>query len=107
MVGYDEGREFGIFLDRTRSGRSDFNPNFSRRLSGAREIQTSSIRFQVYVDVVAIEMFVDSGLSTMSSLFYPDEPFTKVEIRHHAQGNSDSKLVLTSAVLQGLNSMFN
>jgi len=104
-LGYDEGRHDGIFLDRTRSGHTDFNPSFSRRLSAERDTLNKSIRFQIYVDVVAIELFLDSGLTSMTSLFYPDEPYTKVEVRHHALGNTDSKLVLTSGMLRGLKPM--
>jgi len=101
-TGFDKGRKENIFLDRRRGGSSSFNPTFSRRSAATRAISKSIIRFQIYLDVSAIEVFVDSGLTCLTSLFYPDEPFTSIQIRHHSGRNPGSKLVLSSVLVQGL-----
>nr|WEI57531.1 putative GH32 family protein [Tomocerus vulgaris] len=104
-TGYDKGRERPLFLNRELSGLADFHPNFPRRASAIREATTDTIRFEIYVDVSAVEVFVDSGLECMTALFYPDEPDTGVEIRHHAVGNDDSVIVLLNGYVEGLLSM--
>jgi len=110
-LGYDHGRDRSLFLDRERSGRNDFNPNFSRRLSAVRELPVGvppgSLHIQAFLDLVAVEVFFDGGMTPMSALFYPDEPFTFVEIRHHALGNINSRLsVQAGSVLQGMKSIY-
>nr|WEI57533.1 putative GH32 family protein [Tomocerus qinae] len=104
-TGLDKGRERPIFLNRELSGLGDFHPAFARRASAAREVSRETIRFEIYVDVSAIEVFVDSGLTCMTGLFYPGEPYTGVEIRHHASGNPDSSIVLSTGFVEGLLSM--
>ncbi|XP_021946443.1 levanase [Folsomia candida] len=109
--GYDHGRERPLFLDRERSGRTDFNPSFSRRLSAIREIPLDGanniLQFEAFLDLVAIEVFFDGGMTPMTSLFYPEEPYTFVEIRHHALGNINSRLSIASgSVFQGMKSMY-
>lgn len=100
-----------MFLDRERSGRTDFNPSFSRRLSAIREIPLDGanniLQFEAFLDLVAIEVFFDGGMTPMTSLFYPEEPYTFVEIRHHALGNINSRLSIASgSVFQGMKSMY-
>nr|WEI57528.1 putative GH32 family protein [Yoshiicerus persimilis] len=60
---------------------------------------------EIYLDVSAIEVFVDSGLTAMTGLFYPDEPYTGVEVRHHADGHPESNLILLNGFVEGLLSM--
>jgi len=101
QIGFDNGRERGVFLDRERSGKTDFSNSFPRRATANREIMEKTIRFQIYMDVTAMELFVDSGLTCMTALFYPDRPYTQVQIRHHGSGT----LTLASATVQGLKPM--
>jgi len=104
-TGYDKGRERPIFLNRELSGLADFHPAFARRASAVREITRDTIRFEIYADVSAVEVFVDSGLTAMTAIFYPDENYTGVEIRHHAVGNENSRLLLLTSFVEGLLSM--
>jgi fructan beta-fructosidase len=103
-LGYDEGRERNLFLDRERSGDSTFSDRFPRRATATREIREKIITFQIILDVSAIEVFVDGGLTCFVSLFYPQVPFDLVEVRHHALSNPDSRLTLLAAFVNGLNS---
>nr|WEI57525.1 putative GH32 family protein [Pogonognathellus flavescens] len=106
-TGFDKGRERSIFLNRELSGRSDFHPEFARRASALRQISSPIIQFEIYLDVSAIEVFVDSGLTCMTALFYPDEPFQTVEIRHHANGNPSSTFtILPNGQVEGLKSIY-
>nr|WEI57529.1 putative GH32 family protein [Yoshiicerus persimilis] len=94
-----------FFLDRTRSGNVAFHPEFSKRATAFRESQSKSMDLRIYLDVSAIEIIVDGGLTTMTSLFYPEEPFTFAHI-HHYSGESETRLELKSATVQGLNSIY-
>lgn len=110
LAGYDQGRGDALFLDRERSGVTDFNPNFRRRLSAVRELPlaspSSTLQVEAYLDLVAVEVYFDDGMTPMTSLFYPGEPYTFVEIRHHAAGNINSRLSLgTGSVMYGLQSI--
>jgi sucrose-6-phosphate hydrolase SacC (GH32 family) len=103
-TGWDSGKETNIFVNREKSGNLAFSDRFYPRPTAVRENQENkAIAFKIYLDVSAVEVFVDGGLTCLTTLFYPDEPFTKFEIRHHSNGITDSKLIVTSAKVQGLN----
>ena len=103
-TGFDNGRERNIFLDRDRSGKTDFSGNFYRRPTATRISQGNMIRFRIYLDTSAIEVFVDDGLTALTTIFYPDEPLTNLAIRHHTSGTTQSELLLESGTIQGLHS---
>jgi sucrose-6-phosphate hydrolase SacC (GH32 family) len=103
-TGWDNGKETNIFVNREKSGNLAFSDRFYPRPTAVRENQDNkAIAFEIYLDVSAVEVFVDGGLTCLTTLFYPDEPFTKIEIRHHSNGITDSTLIVTSAKVQGLN----
>jgi len=54
------------------------------------------------MDVSAVEVFIDSGLTCMTALFYPDMPYNKLEVRHHANMALESVVILEKAVITGL-----
>lgn len=93
-------------MNREISGDIGFNPSFSRRISAERERSANEpIKFEIYWDVSAVEVFVDGGLTCMTALYYPDEPYTILEVRHHSGGNPGSSLVINSGEIRGLYSM--
>nr|WEI57646.1 putative GH32 family protein [Catotricha subobsoleta] len=92
------------FLDRTKSGNIGFHPEFSRRVTAARESRNKTIILKIFLDVSSIEVFADGGLTTMTALFFPDEPFTYAHIHHYA-GSPGNRLDVKSATIQGLSSI--
>lgn len=68
-----------IFIDRTRSGRTDFSPLFT----SIDRMQVSQVDgwvcFQILLDAEIVEVFAEDGLSVMTSVFYPEEPYGKAE----------------------------
>ncbi|OXA50955.1 Levanase [Folsomia candida] len=87
-------------------GFVDFAPNFSRRITATRErSSTEAIKFEIYWDVTAVEVFIDGGLTCMTALFYPDEPYTILEVRHHGAGNPGGTLVISSGSIRSLYAM--
>ena len=71
VVGVD--RERGrIFVDRTRSGRTDWSADFPARVSAPlRHSQDNSIRLEIVVDRNSIEVFAEDGETVLTNLIYP------------------------------------
>jgi len=77
LVGYDkeEGR---YFIDRTKSGEVSFNPNFAKILYAPRLATTANSDITMVFDASSVELFADHGLSVMTSLFFPRQPFNRL-----------------------------
>ncbi len=56
LVGYDVPTS-RLFVDRTRSGRSDFHPAFAGRHSGPLAVENGLVRLRVLVDRSSVEVF--------------------------------------------------
>ena len=71
VVGVDtfNGR---IFVDRTRSGKTDWSPDFPARVSAPlKDPQAASIPIQIVVDDNSIEVFAEDGATVLTNLIYP------------------------------------
>jgi sucrose-6-phosphate hydrolase SacC (GH32 family) len=71
VVGVD--RESGrIFVDRTRSGKTDFSADFPARVwAHLKYPQANSIRLEIVVDRNSVEVFAEDGVTVLSDLIYP------------------------------------
>lgn len=71
VVGID--RETGrIFVDRTRSGKTDFSPEFPARVwAPLKHSQANSIRLEIVVDRNSVEVFAEDGETVFTELIYP------------------------------------
>ncbi len=68
-VNYATGR---IFVDRTRSGKTDWSPDFPARVSAPlRHPQDNSIPIEIVVDNNSIEVFAEDGETVLTNLIYP------------------------------------
>ncbi len=77
-AGYDE-RKNAFFIDRTRAGRSDFYPGFATIHYGPRIAQSKDVKITLILDQASLELFADEGLTTMTEIFFPDQPFTALQ----------------------------
>ncbi len=71
VVGIDveKGR---IFVDRTRSGSTDWSPDFPTRVSARlKHSQAVSISLEIVVDNNSIEVFAEDGETVLTNLIYP------------------------------------
>jgi sucrose-6-phosphate hydrolase SacC (GH32 family) len=71
VVGIDQatGR---IFVDRTRSGRTDWSPDFPARVSAPlKHSQAEGIPIEIVVDNNSIEVFAEDGETALTNLIYP------------------------------------
>jgi fructan beta-fructosidase len=108
-VGYDHERpvDHEIFVNRERTGDlGAISGNFVGRATSGRVLPDNILTFKIVMDLTAVELFVDGGLTVMTSMFFPDEPLDALEIRHHALTTDDSEVLLINGRVQGLRSIY-
>jgi sucrose-6-phosphate hydrolase SacC (GH32 family) len=71
VIGY-EARTRNVFVDRTRSGRADFD----KRFAGRHEVPVptapgGSLALRILVDRSSVEVFADSGMAVITDRIYP------------------------------------
>ncbi len=80
LIAYDE-KEKKYSIDRTHSGKLDFSADFPGVHSAPRISASSFIDLTVIVDNSSVELFADKGLTVMTEIFFPDEPFNGIQIK--------------------------
>jgi fructan beta-fructosidase len=61
-----------IFVDRTRSGKTDWSPDFPARVSAPlKHSQANSIPIEMVVDNNSVEVFAEEGETVLTNLIYP------------------------------------
>lgn len=70
VIGYDKtaGK---LFVDRTHSGRVDFNKNFPVRTEAPLKLTNMTLQMHILVDRNSVEVFADHGRVAMTNLFFP------------------------------------
>ena len=72
VVGVDLGHG-RIFVDRTRSGKTDWSTSFPARVSAPlKQAQSNEISIEIVVDNSSIEVFAENGETVLTDLIYPD-----------------------------------
>jgi fructan beta-fructosidase len=79
-IGYDTGRR-SYWIDRTQAGLSDFNPKFAKRHDAPRVTNAPEAQISLYFDRTSVELFADQGLTSMTSLHFPREPWSQWRIQ--------------------------
>ncbi|MBD2755888.1 glycoside hydrolase family 32 protein [Spirosoma validum] len=93
VIGYDKSANT-YYIDRTKSGKTDFEKDFGKRMTAPRLSTDKTISLTLFIDVASAELFADDGLSVMTGIFFPNQPLTKLSIKS-ATGTSISKLTYT------------
>ena len=83
VVGYDKNKN-QFFVDRTKSGKVDFHKEFAAKHVAPRIATGEKTNMTLIVDVSSIELFADNGLTVMTSIFFPSQPYNQI----HVQSNS-------------------
>jgi len=78
-VGFDLS-ENAWYIDRTKAGESGFSKDFAKRISIPRIAQNSASDITLIIDAASIELFADKGLTTMTSIFFPQKPLDQISI---------------------------
>lgn len=78
-IGFDKaGNQY--FIDRTKSGKTDFNKEFAAKHFAPRFAAGAKLNMTLVIDVSSVELFADDGLTVMTEIFFPNKPFDQVRI---------------------------
>lgn len=89
IISYDvKARQ--LFIDRSHSGKSDFNRGFASRQTAPLEADNGRIKLHVFVDRCSVEVFANDGQVTMTDLIFPAAQSTGVAL--YSKGG-DAKVV--------------
>jgi fructan beta-fructosidase len=69
-----------VFVDRRFSGQTDFSPAFPG-IAVAPYVAENNLKFHLFCDASSIELFVDDGNLVMSSLVFPTEKFSLLNLK--------------------------
>ena len=73
-VGFDEAKN-AFFVDRTKAGKSDFDPQFAAIHYAPRIAKSKKSNLTLLLDNSSLELFAVDGLTCMTEIFFPDQPF--------------------------------
>ncbi len=77
IIGYNKEKN-SFFIDRTKSGKVDFEKDFARINFAPRLSNQEEISLIIYLDRSSIEIFADNGLSLLTSVVFPNEDYNKI-----------------------------
>lgn len=99
IAGYDKiANQF--FIDRTKSGKTDFEKRFAGRYTAPRLSGRADSKITLIIDHASVELFADDGLSVMTGIFFPNKPFNQINIQ------SQDNLLIRKLEYTGLKSIW-
>jgi len=82
IIGYDKSLN-QYFIDRTGSGKVDFQKGFSAKHLAPRFTANGEIALSIIVDESSVELFADDGLTVMTEIVFPSKPYDQFHIQTH------------------------
>jgi fructan beta-fructosidase len=79
LIGY-EPLQKRYFIDRTKSGKTDFSPQFSGRHFAPAVAESEILSMHLFIDAASVELFADDGRTVMTEIFFPNEDFNHVSL---------------------------
>jgi fructan beta-fructosidase len=80
VLGYEKASN-QYFIDRTKAGKSDFEPGFAKKHLAPRISASGNIDMTLFVDAASIEVFADNGLNVFTDVFFPGAALNKLKLR--------------------------
>ena len=75
-LGYDRAAD-ALFTDRRTAGPTDFSPYFATdRHTAPRVSESDTLALHVLLDRTSVELFADDGLTAITDIAFPTEPWT-------------------------------
>jgi levanase/fructan beta-fructosidase len=87
IFGIDNNKQ-ELFIDRTKSGKTDFKNNFADRISKAplaKNYQNATLK--IVLDKTSIEIFFNNGEKVMTEIFFPNESFSELSLSTDTKGS--------------------
>jgi fructan beta-fructosidase len=91
VVGYDK-KANEYYIDRTQSGKTDFQKKFKGRFVAPRFTTLKNLDMTLVFDAASVELFADNGLTVMTGIYFPNEPYNKISVN----GDGNLKIQLTT-----------
>lgn len=79
LIGYDASRQV-VFIDRTKSGKVDFDPRFPGRHEAPLAPQRGKIKLHLFVDRSSVEVFGNDGEAVVTDRIFPSSPAQTVQL---------------------------
>jgi fructan beta-fructosidase len=79
IIGF-EAASNRYFVDRDASGDLSFNAKFAGKAYAPRFSTSDTIDFSLITDVASAEFFADGGLSVLTTIYFPSEPFKNLKV---------------------------
>jgi fructan beta-fructosidase len=89
IIGFDQSKN-QFYIDRTGSGKVDFEKGFAGKHTSPRFVQSKSFDLTLIIDNASVELFADGGLSIMTETFFPGEDFSNISIQSNVKFNIKS-----------------
>ncbi|GAB3325980.1 glycoside hydrolase family 32 protein [Larkinella ripae] len=77
VIGYEKAAN-RFYIDRSRAGKTGFEPGFGKRLTAPRLSPEASLSMTLLIDVASVELFADNGLTAMTAIFFPESVMTRL-----------------------------
>ncbi|HEY8938387.1 MAG TPA: glycoside hydrolase family 32 protein [Cyclobacteriaceae bacterium] len=78
-VGFDADKKQFV-INRSKAGSNEFSKDFRGESYSSRISVSDTLKFTIVTDVSSVEVFFDDGLSTMTSIHFPDERLANFSI---------------------------
>lgn len=79
VIGYDRLAN-RYFIDRTGSGKMNFESSFAGRHTAPRIADKAGMDLTLIIDTASVELFADNGLCVMTEIFFPNTPYRQIRI---------------------------
>jgi fructan beta-fructosidase len=79
IIGYDKKLN-QYFVDRTSSGKVDFQKEFAAKHSAPRLTNNPEMNISIILDESSVELFADNGLTVMTEIFFPGKPYSHIHV---------------------------
>lgn len=97
VIGFDKEKN-RYFIDRQTSGQVDFNKSFAGIAYAPRISVAKNTDLTLVIDAASVELFGDGRLSVITSIFFPNKPYSNLQIQ--------SDQMLTNVELMPLKSIW-
>lgn len=99
VMGYNKEKN-SYYVDRTKSGKIDFEKGFGAFHYAPRLSAEINLDMTMIVDDASVELFADKGLTVMTEIFFPKEPYEHIQIQ------SPQKLIIKKVLYTRLSSIW-
>jgi fructan beta-fructosidase len=80
IVGYSHSKG-SYYIDRSNAGQKAFNKDFARVLYAPRFSKQPGSDLELVIDAASVELFADGGLSVMTALVFPNQPYNQLSVQ--------------------------